>query len=54
MNAKKLRRELNRALPTAIRALWTKLCRLPRRQRLRLAWMLVRGKDELGSVEDWK
>jgi hypothetical protein len=54
MNAKKLRREFERALPTAIRALWVKLCRLPTRQRVLLAWMLLRGKSELGNVEDWK
>ena len=47
MKLKKWRKEMRKALPDAVRLVWAKLCVLPRRERWRLAWLLVRGVDDL-------
>lgn len=47
MKLKKWRKEMRKALPDAVRLVWAKLCILPRRERWRLAWLLVRGVDDL-------
>ena len=56
MKAKKLRRNIrkqaNAALKDNIRFMWAKLVRLPRRERIRLAWMLLRGDADIdGAVK---
>jgi hypothetical protein len=53
MKAKKLRQELRRQLPHAIRVVWAQLVGLPFRDRAILAWRLLRRNADLGNPEDW-
>ena len=43
MKAKRVRRQMRKVLKSNVRVIWVQLCALPRRDRWRLAWLLVRG-----------
>jgi hypothetical protein len=45
MKMKKIRKEIRRVMPDAIRIVWGKLCLLPFLERARLCWLLIRGKS---------
>jgi hypothetical protein len=54
MKPKRIKKHLRDAAVAAfrdnLRVIWARLCALPRRDRLRLAWMLVRGDADLDRV----
>ena len=50
MKTKQLRKAMRRYLPGAVRLVWVKLCALPRGERWRLAWMLLRRQTNLDAV----
>ena len=47
MKAKRIRRQFRKVLRDNVRLVWVKLCALPRRERWRLAWMLIRSDADL-------
>jgi len=53
MKAKNIRRTIRRATAQAytdnLRVIWARLCQLRRRERVRLAWMLLRRDADLNK-----
>jgi len=50
MKAKRLRRQMRKVLRDQLRLMWGKLCGLPFRERLKLAWLLVRADTNLNRA----
>ena len=58
MKAKRIRRQIRKqttkVLQDNVRVIWSRLVQLPRRERIRLAWMLLRGDDDLDRASKRK